>query len=333
MSKRLLIAFGLVGICAGILIGESLIGMIAFRRVLGHLTRRGELAALVAGHGIYESDINLAWRADLYDVGAVPDEVETATAARQKLEILDRLIKTEAIATNSKIENVAAKRIDEEANVLRAEFGDAKLFNKALEQAHTTSRALQHAVADNIEEREWIEGRISSQLPPSEEECHRYFNMHQEAFREPLRLRANHLFVAAPTGCPAEVRNAKQSLIRSLSKRIHGGESFSSLVTQFSEDEASKRDGGDLNYFSATRMLPAFFAAAENMSIGEISEPIQTPLGFHIIQLTAIAPPRQMSFDEAQPQIIMLLENARRRLAVDKLTERLGQSTKIACLR
>ena len=82
MSKRLLIAFGLVGICAGILIGESLIGMIAFRRVLGQLMRRGELTALVAGHGIYESDIDFAWRADLYDVGAVPDEVETATAAR-----------------------------------------------------------------------------------------------------------------------------------------------------------------------------------------------------------------------------------------------------------
>jgi len=253
MSKRLLIAFGLVGICAGILIGESLIGMIAFRRVLGHLTRRGELAAVVAGHGIYESDINLAWRADLYDVGAVPDEVETATAARQKLEILDRLIKTEAIATNSKIENVAAKRIDEETNVLRAKVGDAKLFNKALEQAHTTSRALQHAVADNIGERDWIEGRISSQLRPSEEECHRYFNMHQEAFREPLRLRANHLFVAVPTGSPAEVRNAKQSLIRSLSKRIHSGESFSSLVTQFSEDEASKRDGGKHGYWRDER--------------------------------------------------------------------------------
>ena len=104
-------------------------------------------------------------------------------------------------------------------------------------------------------------------------------------------------------------------------------------MTQFSEDEASKRDGGDLNYFSATRMLPAFFAAAENMSVGEISEPIQTPLGFNIIQLTAIGPPRQMSFDEARPQIIILLENARRRLAVDKVTEQLGQSTKIARLR
>jgi peptidyl-prolyl cis-trans isomerase C len=333
MSKRPLIASVLVGICAGILIGESLIGVIAFRRVLGQLTRRGKLASLVAGHGIYESDIDLAWRADLYNVGGVSDEVETATAASQKREILERLIKTQAIAIHSKIGKVAARRIDGEVNVLRAEFGDAKLFNKALEQAHTTSRALQHAVAGNIGEREWIEGRISSQLAPGEEECRRYFDRHQEAFREPLRLRANHLFVAVPTGCPAEVRNAKQSLIRSLSKRIHDGESFSSLVTQFSEDEASKRDGGDLNYFSATRMLPVFFAAAENMSIGEISAPIQTPLGFHIIQLTAIAPPRQMSFDEARPQIITLLENARRRLAVDKLSERIGQGPKIARLR
>ncbi|MEP6709765.1 MAG: peptidylprolyl isomerase [Verrucomicrobiota bacterium] len=331
MSKRLLIASVLVGICAGILIGELLIGMIAFRRVLGHLTRRGELAALVAGHCIYDSDIDLAWRADLYSAGAVPDEIETATAARQKREIMERLIKTEVIATHSRRESVAARRIDEEANVLRAEFGDAKLFNKALEQAHTTSRALQHAVAGNIREREWIEGRVSSQLPPSEEECHRYFNMHQEAFREPLRLRANHLFVAAPIGCPVEVGNAKQSLIRSLSKRIHHGESFSSLVAQFSEDEASKRDGGDLNYFSARRMLPAFFAAAENMSIGEISAPIQTPLGFHLIQLTASVPPRQMSFDEARPEIMTLLKN-KRRLAVDELTERLGQGTNVARL-
>jgi len=99
MSKRLLIAFGLVGICAGILIGESLIGMIAFRRVLGHLTRRGELAAVVAGHGIYESDITVTATstcirrhfANHCDFGQIIFLLPCPLALRLKLEMRNRV--------------------------------------------------------------------------------------------------------------------------------------------------------------------------------------------------------------------------------------------------
>ena len=58
-------------------------------------------------------------------------------------------------------------------------------------------------------------------------------------------------------------------------------------------------------------MPPDFFAAVIKMHVGEISKPVQTRLGFHIIQLTDREPPRRMTFDEAREEIGFTLENGK----------------------
>jgi parvulin-like peptidyl-prolyl isomerase len=97
------------------------------------------------------------------------------------------------------------------------------------------------------------------------------------------------------------------------------GEKFSDLVAAASEDEATKRRGGDLDYFSAFRMPPDFFGAVTKLRVGQISPPIRTRLGFHIGQLTDSKPAQQLPFDQARAEISATSESEKRQGAIKTL--------------
>ena len=98
------------------------------------------------------------------------------------------------------------------------------------------------------------------------------------------------------------------------------------MTAENSEDEATKLRGGDLGYFSAARMPPDFVEAALKLHPGEISKPIRTRLGFHILKSIDVQPARQKTFDEARSDIAIELANQKRTSAVQKLIVRLGES-------
>ena len=63
------------------------------------------------------------------------------------------------------------------------------------------------------------------------------------------------------------------------------------------------------------------------MYVGEISQPVRTRLGFHIIELTDSKPARQMSFEEARAEIRLIIENEKRRTALQNLVRNLSRRT------
>jgi len=195
---------------------------------------------------------------------------------------------------------------------------------EALGNAAASPPELRREIGANLRGRAWIEAQIASAIAPNDEDCRRYYDAHRAAFWEPTRFRASHLFLAAPDGYPNEVIEAKRALINTLATRLYTGESFEALVAEFSEDTATKKEGGDLNFFSEERMLPEIFAAVKQLRVGETSAPIRSPLGFHLLRLTTALPAQQLTLAQARADILTTLENQSREQAIDSLLAKIA---------
>jgi peptidyl-prolyl cis-trans isomerase C len=106
----------------------------------------------------------------------------------------------------------------------------------------------------------------------TEDEIKAVYADESKKLTETERVRARHILVAS--------EKEAQAVVEKLAK----GEKFEALAKQFSLD-GSKDYGGDLGYFSAPEMVPAFSKAAFELKKGEISKPIKTDFGWHIIRL------------------------------------------------
>ena len=100
------------------------------------------------------------------------------------------------------------------------------------------------------------------------------------------KVRVSHLMVRANPGMPAEDSLAAKRKIDEIYRRLEAGEPWDRLVLQFSEDNASRNRGGQLPAFGTGNMIPTFEEAAFGLkAAGDVSPPVQTPYGWHIIRL------------------------------------------------
>ena len=86
---------------------------------------------------------------------------------------------------------------------------------------------------------------------------------------------------------PSEIRTEKQAelLIKDIYKRLLEGEDFKQLARQYSEDPGSKMDGGNLGWANSGEYDPAFESTLNATEIGEISSPVQSSFGWHVIEV------------------------------------------------
>jgi parvulin-like peptidyl-prolyl isomerase len=304
---------------AGILCAQLICSSVFCRTAIGLLFARGKLLALAHGSGIYQADVLRVVR-ELQDVTTVdkfrPPEVERS--------ILSRLVANVGVEDGARQERISPATIDREYDLLRLQIRPQMAWIVALHANGLSAWSLRRRVAEGLRGRQWIERETADRVRVTPDECLRYYEAHLETYAQPIRFRASHLFLAAPPETSPEVVEAKRSAVEAFSARIVDGESFAELVALASEDEATKMRGGDLGFFSESRMPPDFFAAIRNMRVGEISRVVRTRLGFHIIQLTDAKAPHQMTFDQSRMEISLMFGNEKRATALEELTANLS---------
>ncbi len=127
--KRALL-FVLVAGALGIGAAEYLTISFPFRQWIGNVVRRGDLQALVGRRGIYANDVERAWRADLFAVGADTSEIEPAILGELKKAALQRLIEQERLHRAAAGAAVASSAVERETQLLRDQFRDEKTWQK-----------------------------------------------------------------------------------------------------------------------------------------------------------------------------------------------------------
>lgn len=307
----------------GIWCGQFVTRSVLVRDKLGIVCGRGHLLALVHGHGIYQADVDRTVNESHYPAGAEHNE---GTIAERQLALTDRIANA-ALQSQAERERIPRADVRREINRLRSQFRDDKTWRQALGQSGLLTFSLWQTLGNDLRAGQWVSKQIAPELEVTEAECRGFYDSHPKNFFVPEHLRVSHLFLAAPPESAPEMVEAKRTAIEALSVRLVAGEDFAALAAENSEDESTKLRGGDLAYFCATRMPPDFVEAALKLHVGEVSKPIRTRLGFHILKLIDIQPARQKTFDEARNDIAIELANEKRATGVQKLIVDLGSQT------
>lgn len=112
-------------------------------------------------------------------------------------------------------------------------------------------------------------------------------------------------------------------------KRIQKGESFSGLAKKHSKDKGSASKGGDLGFFSRGKMVPEFEKVAFSLKVGEVSNPVKTRFGYHIIKVTDRKEGRKGDFEEVKNAISRQLTMKKQKELFESYIEGLKGRTKI----
>jgi len=110
-----------------------------------------------------------------------------------------------------------------------------------------------------------------------------------------------HIFVALRPEATTEDSLRKLEKINNIHAKIQEGMSFEDAVKEYSEDKGSVQNQGKLSKFTCNRVVPEFVEVVDNLEIDEISAPVKTNYGFHIIKLISIDQPG--SFDEESAKL------------------------------
>lgn len=129
----------------------------------------------------------------------------------------------------------------------------------------------------------------------------------KEAYdRTANEVRASHLLVRIPTSAnPNDTLAAYNKIMEIRKKIVDENQDFTSVAKQFSEDPSAKTNGGDLGYFTALQMVYPFEEAAFNTPVGEVSMPVKTQFGYHLIYVQD----KRASRGKIETKHIMIVSN------------------------
>lgn len=95
----------------------------------------------------------------------------------------------------------------------------------------------------------------------------------------------------------------EESEAKEVLEKAKKGEDFETLAKKYSKDPSAAQNGGDLGFFTRSRMVPQFADKAFSMKKGEISEPVKSPFGYHIIKVIDTRDGKPVKFDEIKDQV------------------------------
>lgn len=147
------------------------------------------------------------------------------------------------------------------------------------------------------------QNRVEQSINPTDAEVRRAYETDKERFRTPERVKVRHILLKTTGKAPAEEAKIK-ARAEDLLKQLKGGADFAKLAKENSEDTGSAVKGGDLDWIVRGQTVKPFEEAAFSMKPNDISEPIKTEYGYHIIQVLDKQQAKLKGFEEARPELL-----------------------------
>ena len=216
-------------------------------------------------------------------------KLEGTPMARTVLQQLVQDVLIEQYAKNNNI-SVSDQEVTDRENQLKQNFPngawDQMLASRGLSETDVHAALREQIILDKA---------LSKDVKVTPAQIKDYFEKNRSQYDKPEQVTARHILV------PTLV------LANQVEADLKAGKAFADEAKQYSTDPGSKDKGGDLGTFKRGQMVPAFDKAAFTLPIGQISAPVKSPFGFHIIQVQARMPAQKATLASATPQIVETL--------------------------
>jgi parvulin-like peptidyl-prolyl isomerase len=231
-------------------------------------------------------------------IDALPEQYRSAARGSGRKQLADNIVRIEVLAQEGK------RRKLNESSLYRTQ----SLFQDANILANMT-------YAD-----------LGKSAKFDEADVRKYYEAHKAEFEQ---VHARHILIRMQ-GSTVPIKPGQKDLTEAealakaqdLRKRIQAGEEFAGLARQESDDTGSGANGGDLGFFRRGQMVPTFEQAAFALQPGDLSEPVKSQFGYHLIKVEA---KESKGFDEVRPE----LERRMRPEQAQKTAEELQKKTQV----
>ncbi|GKT11597.1 MAG: peptidyl-prolyl cis-trans isomerase D [Thiomicrorhabdus sp.] len=214
-----------------------------------------------------------------------------------------------SFVTQAEIDQLAALQA-QQRNVSYLRI-DQRPFLKTVE---ITEQAIQKVYESNLDEYlepekisvdyiDLSQAQIAKSIEVTDEQLNAYFEDNVALFTLPEKRQAKHILIPLEADTE-EGRAAAEAIIAEVQAKIAAGESFSALAKIYSKDPGSATTGGDLGAFEQGMMVPEFDDAVFTMEVGQVSEPVKTDFGYHLIKLTAITGKQVQAFETVKADVL-----------------------------
>ncbi len=171
--------------------------------------------------------------------------------------------------------------------------------------------------------------QVTEFLTTRDAEARKLYDDRKDRYDVPEQVRARHVLVQLAADAPAEAVAAAEAKARQALERLRAGEAFERVAAEASDDAGSKADGGDLGFFRRGQMVKPFEDAAFSLPPGELSEPVRSDFGFHVLRVEEKREAQLRSYEEVREELGReILGREAGRAAARERAEQLAQAVR-----
>ncbi|HEV57790.1 MAG TPA: hypothetical protein ENN87_09905 [Phycisphaerales bacterium] len=247
---------------------------------------------------------------------ALPPDALIKLKERARPRVVEMFVEQELVS-----EQIKAKNIEVTDEQLDAHIGKLLADNevtledvkKDLERNGQTLEEFRKQMRTNLGVERLVEGEMKGKVEPIDEAAaKKFYDENPGQFTVPEQVRASHILIKTE-GLDEAGKQEARTRIQDILAKVKAGEDFAELAKTYSGCPSSSQ-GGDLDFFDRTRMVPEFAEAAFKLKVGEISDIVETKFGYHIIKVTDHKDPETVTFESQKENII---ENLTQRQQVE----------------
>jgi peptidyl-prolyl cis-trans isomerase C len=285
--------------------------------------------AIVDGDQISKAQLDEAFDKAVQMTGVKASDLTPEQKLEGYRQILDELITEKLVNRAAAGITVEQKDVDAQIAKIKAQFPSDEDFSKQLAQVGQTPEQLSETIRKMLQQQRWLETQLAGKTEVTEEEAKKFYDENKAEFAQPETVKASHILFRVGKEDSEEVVNQKLKAAQGAEARAKKGEDFAALAKELSEEPGAKESGGDLGFFPKDRMVPEFAEVAFREKVGDISDPVRTQFGWHVIKVTDKKPAGTVPYDEVKSQLLTYLKAKKQEEAAQELLKSLRDSAKI----